>query len=358
MSNRIWNVCLILLGCAFLVLLAAFAASAGRTRELALKLQPQNAAEPAPLRVALISQELNNPFWRSIEEGARDSARKYGMELEYAGPLRIDAAEQVRLLEKAVASGVDALLLQGLGDPAYAKLIDDASERGIPVVAVDADEPESRRIAYVGTDNRAAGETMGELVIKAIGGSGRIGVLLGSEATNQQLRLDGFRAVIGRYPSMSVADVRISHISRLQAAKQTQEMLQKYPDLKAIVGFSALDGLGIAEATALAGASNVRVFAFDDLENTRQAIRDGRIVATIVQNPYRIGEEAIDVLNDYLAGRKGTELHYSDAAVLDRRALLAEEDGEGTEGTKGEDGVNGNEDANGNENANGKEEPQ
>ncbi|RUS47744.1 substrate-binding domain-containing protein [Cohnella sp. AR92] len=328
MSNRIWNVTLLLLACAFLTLLILFAFSAGHTRDLALQLRPESAAEHPPLRVALISQELNNPFWRSIEEGARASAQRNGMTVEYAGPLRNNAEEQIRLMEKAVASGADALILQGLGDPAYAKLIDEASERGIPVVTVDADEPTSRRIAYVGTNNRLAGETMGELVVGNSGESGGIGVLLGSEATNQKLRLEGFRSVVGRNPKLSIVDVRISHISRLQAAKQAQEMLLEHPDLKAIVGFSALDGAGIAEAAALTGSSDVRVFAFDDLENTRRAIREDRIEATIVQSPYGMGAKAIDILHDFLQGKKINEMNYSAIRVLDKSALPAEEEGE------------------------------
>ncbi|EFM10646.1 periplasmic binding protein/LacI transcriptional regulator [Paenibacillus curdlanolyticus YK9] len=321
MQNRIWNVGLIILAITFAGLLSAFAITILHTRELAEQLEHKNgpAASIDQMRVALISQELDNPFWRSVETGARTAATEYGMELTYMGPLRINPSEQSRLLEKAIAQGFDALLVQGLNDPVYARLIGRASASGIPVITIDADEPGSKRLAYVGTDNWQAGEAMGQLVTRMAGQQGRIGVLLGSEATNMKLRLAGFRSVVNKTPGLSIADVRISNISRLQATEQTTDMLNKHPKLLAVVGFSALDGVGIAEAVAKEQASDQpRVFAFDDLANTRQAIRECRITAALVQQPARMGQKAIELLHDYMQnGEVAAAIHFTKTNVLD-----------------------------------------
>ncbi|MBN2983090.1 sugar-binding protein [Cohnella algarum] len=332
MTNRLRKLAIILLSLIFIGLLAGFGLSALNIRKLTTQLDPPAPSEPSGLRIELISQELNNPFWRSLESGAREAAESYGMELEYAGPTRIDPEEQTRLLEKAVAKGADALLVQGLNDPVYARLIDEAVRRGIPVVTVDADEPNSRRIAYVGSDNELAGAQMGELVARKLDGEGEIGVLLGSEATNQRLRLEGFRNVVSRYPGLSIADVRISNISRLQAAEQAAELLQEFPELRAIVGFSALDGLGIAEAVQRLGVGDVSVFAFDDLENTKEAIQSGKIEASVVQHPYRMGEEAVRLLHALLQGEPlGQSQHVVPTTVL-ARSPSAPSDGNGSGG--------------------------
>lgn len=354
MSNRIWNLGIALLSLTFFFLLAGFGVTSLHTRQLAGQLKPADPAEPSRLRVGLISQELNNPFWRSVESGARSAAERHGMDLEYAGPLRINAEEQARLLEKAIAKGTDALLVQGLNEPGYARLIDQAAAKGIPVITVDADEPNSKRIAYVGTDNKRAGAQMGELVVRTIGKSGRIGVLLGSKANNQRLRLEGFLGVVNRYPGLAVADIRYSNISRLQAAGEAETMLQQHPELRAIVGFSALDGPGIAEAVQRVGAANVSVFAFDDLETTREAIRQGRIEATIVQQPYQMGVEAVDLVHAYFQGEEIGKLHVTETAVLNRNSLASAESGVGSgigngdgsgnaaEGADGSDGTSVN----------------
>lgn len=327
MKNRIWNGGLLLLALLFAGLLAGFAMTVQQTRDLTSQLKPERtgtgasgAAGERP-RIALIAQAQDNPFWRSVEQGAETAAGRYGMDLEYMGPSRIDPVEQSRLLEKAIAEGFDALLVQGLNDPAYARLIDQAGAAGIPVVTIDADEPESSRIAYVGTDNQAAGRRMGELVVRSVGQTGKIGVLLGSEASNQQLRLEGFRSVIGQYPGLAIEDVRTSNISRLQAEEQAEDMLREHPELNAIVGFSALDGLGIAEAVKHAAADGVLVFGFDDPGDTRQEIRQCRIAAALVQQPVKIGEDAVTLVHDYRQGKPIEKLHYTATTVLDRAAL-------------------------------------
>lgn len=328
MNHRIGNGALVALALAFAGLLALFAAAVSHTRELTSRLASEPGAGAAKPRVALIAQARNNPFWLSIEQGARSASERYGMSLEYMGPTRIDPAEQTRLLEKAIAERFDALLVQGLNDPAYAGLIDQAVADGIPVLTLDADEPGSRRLAYVGTDNRAAGERLGEAVVRRVGENGELGVLIGSEASNQKLRLEGFRGVVARHPGLAIADVRTSNISRLQAEEQAEDLLLAHPGLKAIVGLSALDALGIAEAAERTGRGDtLLVFGFDEPGHTRREIAACRIAATLVQQPERMGAEAIALLEDAMQGRPVAEFHYTATTVLDRAALSAEERG-------------------------------
>ncbi|EXX88499.1 LacI family transcriptional regulator, partial [Paenibacillus darwinianus] len=145
MSNRKWNLAILLLLLLFVFLLLQFLYSTLRIRDLAHPLNGADGEEPAAY-VVLISQELDNPFWRSVEQGARDASLQYGYHLEYIGPVRINPAEQIRLLKKSIAAKPDAILLQGINDPEYRKLIDQAVSQGIAVIAVDTDEPGSRRL--------------------------------------------------------------------------------------------------------------------------------------------------------------------------------------------------------------------
>ncbi|HUC91086.1 MAG TPA: substrate-binding domain-containing protein [Paenibacillus sp.] len=321
MSNRKWNLGIVLLFLLFVFLLLQFLFSTLRIREL---VHPQNAAgngqDPAAY-VVLISQELDNPFWRSLEQGARDASRRYGFHLEYIGPFRINPGEQIRLLEKSIAAKPDAILLQGINDPSYRELIDEAVSQGIAVIAVDTDEPGSRRLAYVGTDNLAAGKKMGELVAQAARGQGGIGVLIGTEqAENQRLRLAGFRAVIDEYPGLSVVDVRSSEISRLQAAQEAEDILTRYPRVRYMVGFSSLDGVGILEAAGRMNRQDVRIYAFDDVADTVEAIAGCRIESSIVQYPYEMGYQAVSLFSGYKEGRQPQPQHFTAIKVLDRGA--------------------------------------
>lgn len=319
MTGRIWNAGILLL----MLLLAALLLQFIRTSSAIGDLFPGGGTSgQADIRkqVVLIAQERDNPFWRSIEEGARAAAESIGAELVYTGPARIDPSEQIRLLKKAIASKYDAILLQGLGGQTdYRKLIDEAAAQGIPVLVLDTDEPGSRRLAYVGTDNQAAGKLMGELVARQTDGKGRIGVLIGGEtAANQQLRLTGLREAIGAYPGLSIGAVRATSNSRLQAQREAERMLSAGDRPDVLVGFTALDGEGMMAAAQRLGRTDALLLAFDDLPATRAGIADGRIAASVVQLPREMGAQAIALLQRYWAGEDVGGEHYTKVFTLDR----------------------------------------
>ncbi|MDU7476348.1 MAG: sugar-binding protein [Paenibacillus macerans] len=313
MSNRKWTFILVPVFLPFVWLLLQFTLSSLQIHQFAEQLKTVSPTDGGSgTKVVLISQELDNFFWRSIEQGARKEAEQYGMRLDYIGPGRINPSEQIKLLDKAIAARADAILVQGINDPEYRRLIDKAAGLGIPVITIDTDEPDSQRLAYVGTDNEGAGKRMGELVAKASGERGDIGVVISNERVeNQRLRLAGFRSVIGRYPGLRIVEIRSSDISRLQAAQQAQNMLARYPEIRYVVGFSALDGPGILEASERIGSRSLHIFAFDDMAETLEAVRDNKIELTIVQQPVEMGAMAIKRLNDYLKGNDPQEITYT-----------------------------------------------
>ncbi|MNI28229.1 hypothetical protein D3C73_819970 [compost metagenome] len=134
----------------------------------------------------------------------------------------------------------------------------------------------------------------------------------------------GFRSVVDRYPMLTIADVRSSNISRLQAAQQAEDMLLSYPKIKYMVGFSALDGIGILEAVERVQPEGVRIFAFDDLAETKEGIRQHKIESTLIQKPYEMGYDAMSLLNDYFQGKKPMEKHYVPITSLDQQTVITE----------------------------------
>lgn len=315
MSNRRWSISLLALTVIFLCLLLQFLFSTLRIRELVKP--PSEASNTAPRHIVLISQELDNPYWRSVEQGARAAAQQNSWELEYTGSFRINPAEQTKLLEKAIAAKADAILVQGLGDPQYRQWIDKAMDQGIAVLTVDTDEPDSKRLSYVGTDNEEAGRQMGELIAQKIGKTGSIGVLVGSTADSQRLRLQGLQEAIQLYPDLTITEVRTSNISRLQAEQQATELLTKHPQIQIMAGLSALDGIGIMKATERTGRPTLNIFAFDDLQETVDGIRQCKITSSIVQQPYQIGYDAIKLLEQHWSGQAPEKQHYISTTVLE-----------------------------------------
>ncbi|WP_195574259.1 sugar-binding protein [Paenibacillus sp. 1001270B_150601_E10] len=301
MSKQKWIISLIVLISVFGFVLFQFLSSTFAVGRLVDELEAgtgrPDEQNVSMKHVVLIAQELDNPFWRTIEQGTKEAAAQSHMEIEYAGPIRINPEEQLNLLEKAIASKPDAILTQGMNDHKYNELVSKAIDQGIPVVTVDSDAPNSRRFAYVGTDNLEAGKRMGELVVTRAKAHGKIGVIIGSEqANNQKLRLEGFMSVMEEHPDYEVVEVRSSNISRIEAARQAQAMLREHPDLTAMIGFSAWDAAGMVEAMQTEQHGSVTVFGFDDVEATQRAIQEGAVEASLVQQPHEIGAKAVSLL--------------------------------------------------------------
>ncbi|WP_426453212.1 sugar-binding protein [Paenibacillus sp. S-38] len=264
--------------------------------------------EDQPARVnrhiVLIVQELGHPYWQLVANGAAEAARADQMDIEIVGPVHHSMEEQIQLLEKAIASRVDGIIVQGLNDEKFTPVINRAAEKGIPTLTIDTDAPTSKRLAYVGTDNKAAGRILGQLVVRKTGGSGTIGILIGSESAENQLqRLQGLRSIVSEYKGLRIVDVRASNISAMEAIQQAADMLQAHPDITIMAGTSATDALGILQAAKSMNRSDIAIIGFDDLEETLDAVRQGEIDATVVQQPFWMGATSVHLLRDYFSGK-------------------------------------------------------
>lgn len=272
--------------------------------------------------ITVISQELDNPYWKTVEKGAKEAAAKYGMQMEYIGPIRINPDEQLALMDKAIASQSDGLIVQGSKEKAFLSLMKKAEDHHIPVIAVDTDTPANSKISYVGTDNFASGQALGRAIATGIKGRGEVGIILGSAtAENHQLRLKGILSVLKEHPEIKQVSVQTSNISRIQSARQAEKMILKYPNIKAIAGTSALDGVGILQAVKNLNRQDIQIYGFDELEETKKAIKKGEIRASIAQRPYRMGFESIKLLADYYQKKHVPKEHFTSFSKIQKNPL-------------------------------------
>jgi ribose transport system substrate-binding protein len=326
MGERKWTISLILLFVLFLYVLIHFVINTIHIEKTVQDLEDRKIVTKNKSHFIFISQEYDNPYWRKVEQGADDAADRLGVSLEYVGPFRTSAEEQIKLLEKAIASQVDGIIVQSLDEKTFTPVINKAISQHIPVITIDTDAPKSNRIAYVGTDNYAAGEQLGKTVAKFTKGSGKIGVIIGSDSSeSQQMRLNGFLTIIKKYPKLHVVDILPSNISKIQATLQSESMLRNYKDISIMVGTSALDAVGILNATKNLHENKIKIFGFDDLEETLQAVSNQSIQATIIQKPNEMGFQSVRLLVDSLQGRGINKENFTPTEVVTKKNVYQEE---------------------------------
>jgi len=251
-----------------------------------------------------LPKSLDNPYWDECRIGMEDKMAELGVQAEFLGPDTADAAKQVAIFESVIARNPAGIAVSP-NDPATVQAaIKTAMDAGIPVLAWDADAPDSERIAYVGTNNVTAGETAGHEMAKAIGEEGKIAILHGSlTAANAIERVQGFEKAIAEYPNIEIVATEPTEDAVATALSKAESLLQAYPDLK---GFFGVTGSGVPGASGAVKQAekcgDVAVVGFDVVPQGIEAMRDGCAQVLVSQRPYGMTQETLQMLYDLHRG--------------------------------------------------------
>ncbi|MEH7107422.1 sugar-binding protein [Bacillus sp. JJ1764] len=281
----------------------------------------------------LVPEELDNEYWRLVEKGARAAAMQNHVLLEYVGPEQANIDDHLKTIQMSAASKVDGIMTQGLSDQQFTPLINRVVEKGIPVITVDTDAANSKRLAYIGTDNYFSGYMAGKALIADTNGKANVAIITGSFYKNhQQQRVKGFEDAVKSEPGIHIVAEEESNISRVRAAEKAYQILQSHPEVTAFFGTSALDGIGIAEVVEkYKSKDHLYIMGFDNLPETIAYIRKGTIQATVVQQPFQMGYDAVNMMIDIIKGREVQTVVHTNTRIMRAKDLtkLQQEDLEG-----------------------------
>ena len=175
-------------------------------------------------RVMVIPKGTTHEFWMTIHAGAIKAEQELGnVEIVWRGPEKEDdRVEQIQLVQSAVASGVDGIVLAPLDARALVQPVETAVAKGIPVVIMDSGLESNKYVSYVATDNYQGGVLAAQRMGKLLGGEGKVILLryqVGSESTEQ--REKGFSETIAKdFP-------KITFVSDSEYAGPTSDSAQQ-----------------------------------------------------------------------------------------------------------------------------------
>ncbi len=273
--------------------------------------EPGTKAKP---RVALVLKTLNNPFFIDMQKGAREAALRLGVELVVqAAEREVDVDKQMQIIENLIQTGVQALCITPSGSKEVVTAIAKANAAGIPVVIVDTRVDETaameagvRLDGFVGSDNYEGGKVAGEHLLQLTGGKARVGLLEGIPGHETgDSRLKGFHDAVKHAPGVKVVASQTANWERDQGFTVFQNMLQAHPEIDALFACSDMMALGAVEAIAAAGKTGkIRVIGFDAVDDARQAIAAGTMLASVAQLPSEMGRLAVEDAVKLIGGEK------------------------------------------------------
>jgi simple sugar transport system substrate-binding protein len=256
----------------------------------------QNSTQPAKpsFKFVVVSHATAVPFFVPVRRGVEEAGRMLGVDATFTGPADFNVARQIEFIKAAIAAGADGIGTT-LPDPeAFNDVVAEAAQKGIPVIALNADAPKSKRLAYIGQGNYEAGRSMGKEIMKLLPEGGEILLTTHTAgAYNLEERLRGAREALQQGAKYKV-QVLVGTTDMVKANSLISSYFQAHPDTKGFFAVDDITGSAIAQLIEREGLrGKVRAGAFDLVPDVMNAIKAGTMQFTIDQQPYLQGFDTV-----------------------------------------------------------------
>ncbi|HZR64098.1 MAG TPA: substrate-binding domain-containing protein [Terriglobales bacterium] len=252
----------------------------------------------------LIAANIKVPYWQSAGAGFAQAASQIGVAYIFQGPDNYDPNGERDSFDGAMQRKPAGVLVSVADPKAMKDSIDKAIAAGVPVITIDSDAPESKRLFFVGTNNYQAGMIGGKRLAQELKGKGNVVVYTMPSQPNLDERMRGYKAALESSPG-----IKITHIVDIKgdprvAYDSTNQFLgnDKKEHIDAFVCLEALSGKEVASVLSSYNVKDKTIIAMDTDADTLQWIQKGVIAATISQKPYTmayVGLQMLDTLHHH-----------------------------------------------------------
>ena len=251
-------------------------------------------------KIGLIVSTLNNPFFVSLKEGAEAKANALGLEIIVLDSQN-DAAVELSNMEDLLTQGVEVILINPTDSDAVGNAIKAANAKDIPVITLDRGTNSGEVVTHIASDNIAGGVMAGEYIVELLGGEGKVVELEGIAGTSAARdRGQGFNDAI-MTSSIEVVAKQVADFDRTKGLSVMENVLQSQPEIDAVFAHNDEMALGALKAIEVSGR-DILVVGFDATDDAVMSVQDGKLAATVAQQPTLIGELGVDAANKVIAG--------------------------------------------------------
>lgn len=235
------------------------------------------------LKIGMTFQEMNNPYFVSMQEALNEAAADLGAEVVVTDAGH-DVAKQISDVEDMLQQNIDILLLNPTDSAGIEAAVHAAKAAGVIVVAVDANA-NGPVDTFVGSKNRDAGYLSCKYLGDSLGGKGEVAILDGIPVVPILQRVEGCKAALAEFPEIQLVDTQNGRQDRSVALGVVENMIQSKPNLTGI--FSVNDGGAMGALAAIQGSGkDIKLVSVDGAPEAVKAIAEGGpFIETTVQFP-------------------------------------------------------------------------
>ena len=240
---------------------------------------------------------LNNPFFVTLSEGAKDKADELGVDL-----IVVDAgdetAKQTSDIEDLISRNISVLIVNPVDSDAVAPAVKDAVSKGIKVISVDRVVNGVDVDCAIASDNVAGAEAATEYLVSLIGEGAKVAELQGTTGASATIdRGQGFHNVADK--KLNVVASQTGDFIRSDGMSVMENMLQADSGIQGVFAHNDEMALGAVEAI---GSRKIVVVGFDATDDAQAAVKAGKMAATVAQKPDLMGATAVETAQKILNG--------------------------------------------------------
>lgn len=263
--------------------------------------------------------------WLKAKEGFEQACADNNLNCEWQGPVVIDTAEMDNTIEAGIMQKVDGIITQGVVSE---ELVNRAVDQDIPVVLVDSDMPDSKRIFYMGKDFHLQAQMILEDIEKHLGEECHLKIAVQVADASFNIARDQIKEIetvfSGHAGGYEIVSVSQSRSDSVRAKKEWEQVLASEADINIAINFAGESAPFCAEAAKeLSMRDQMLIYGVDDLDSTLEGVKSGDIDGTIVTSFYDYGYESVEIILDYLDDGK-LERDYSAQLELLTEKNIAE----------------------------------
>lgn len=261
----------------------------------------QQKSDSSVKKIGFIVSTLNNPFFVDLKSGIEERAKELGYEVVVLDSQN-DPAKEVSNMEDLTVKEVDIVLLNPVDSDSAVASVMIANNYELPVVTVDRAANGGDVVTHIASDNAVGGSMAAQYLIDQLGGKGNIVELEGTAGSSAARdRGQGFDDKIAE-SDMNIIAKQIADFDRTQGLTVMENILQSKKNIDAVFAQNDEMALGAQKALEDANMKDVLIVGFDATDDAVEAVKQGKMAATVAQQPLLIGETAVDAVHKVLSG--------------------------------------------------------
>jgi rhamnose transport system substrate-binding protein len=247
-------------------------------------------------RIALVVKALGIGFFEAAAKGAEEAAKELGdVEIIYTGPTDTTAEGQIEVINSLIAQKVDAIAVSANDTDALVPTLKKAMDRGITVISWDSGVAPDGRLMHLNPSSSALiGNTIVKLAADHLPEGGDVAILSATTtSTNQNVWIEEAKKVLPNYPGINIVATVYGDDLADKSYRETQGLLQTYPDLKAIIAPTSVGIVAAAQAVTDAGKiGSVNVTGLGLPSEMAGHVKSGASKSFAIWNPIDLGYAA------------------------------------------------------------------